>query len=127
MLMTQHDPERLAHEWIEAWNRHDLDAIMAHYADDVVFTSPFITILAKEPSGTLRSASELRAYFAHALETFPALHFELLDVLVGVSSVTLYYRSVNERLAAEVMRLNDQGLIMRVAVHYRDGAKNISK
>ena len=62
--MTQHDPERLAHEWIEAWNRHDLDAIMAHYADDVVFTSPFVTVLAKEPSGTLRSASELRAYSA---------------------------------------------------------------
>ena len=126
MLRTQHEAERLAHEWVDAWNRHDLDAIMAHYADDVVFTSPFVTVLAKDPSGTLRSASALRAYFARALETFPTLHFELLDVLIGVSSVTLYYRSVKERLAAEVLSLDDQGLIIRVEVHYRDGAKNIS-
>jgi hypothetical protein len=25
--------------WIDAWNRHDLEAIMTHYADDVLFTS----------------------------------------------------------------------------------------
>ena len=26
--------ERFAADWIDAWNRHDLDAILAHYADD---------------------------------------------------------------------------------------------
>lgn len=53
--------------WIEAWNRHDLDGIMAHYADDVVFASPFVTILINKPDGTLHSASALRTYFSKGL------------------------------------------------------------
>lgn len=46
---------------------------------------------------------------------------EQLDVLAGVRSVTLYYRSVKDKLAAEVMTLDVNGLIARVEVHYRDG------
>jgi hypothetical protein len=37
--------------------------------------------------------------------------------------VTVYYRSVKDKVAAEVMRLNADGLIARVDVHYRDGEK----
>ena len=34
------DPEfarRVAGEWFDAWNRHDLEAVLGHYADDVEF------------------------------------------------------------------------------------------
>jgi len=30
----------MALRWAEAWNRRDVEAILAHYADDVVFVSP---------------------------------------------------------------------------------------
>ena len=30
----------LATEWVAAWNSHDLERILAHYAHDVVFSSP---------------------------------------------------------------------------------------
>jgi hypothetical protein len=120
-VIDQQQAERFGRTWIEAWNRHDLNGIMAHYADDVVFASPFVTILINEPDGTLHSASALRAYFSKGLAVYPELRFELLDVLTGVTSVTLYYRSVKGKLAAEVMSLNAEGLITRVDVHYRDG------
>ncbi|MFM8500337.1 MAG: nuclear transport factor 2 family protein [Chakrabartia sp.] len=29
-----------ATHWIEAWNTHDIEAILSHYADDVVSLSP---------------------------------------------------------------------------------------
>lgn len=29
-----------ASNWERAWNAHDLDAILAHFADDIVFSSP---------------------------------------------------------------------------------------
>lgn len=125
-MIDQQQAERLGYTWVEAWNRHDLDGIMAHYSDDVVFTSPFVTMLVNEPDGTLHGASALRAYFSKGLAAYPELRFELLDVLTGVSSVTLYYRSVKDKLAAEVMRLNADGLIARVEVHYRDGDKQIA-
>lgn len=59
--------------------------------------------------------------FQKAWAVYPELRFELLDVLTGVRSITLYYRRVKGKLAAEVMSLNADGLIARVDVHYRDG------
>ena len=32
--------EAFAAHWIEAWNSHDIDAILSHYVDDVEFLSP---------------------------------------------------------------------------------------
>jgi hypothetical protein len=48
-----------------------------------------------------------------------ALQFELIDVLPGVSSVTLYYRNHRGRTVAETMFFDPSGLVVRAAVHYR--------
>jgi ketosteroid isomerase-like protein len=116
--ITEQQAQSFAEAWIQAWNTHDLDAIMEHYSHDVVFVSPFIVRLLNDPSGTIRGKEALRAYFQRGLETFPDLHFELRNVLVGVSSVTLLYRSVRNLLAAEVMELDEHGQATRVLAHY---------
>ncbi|GEP90453.1 hypothetical protein CTE07_20980 [Chitinophaga terrae (ex Kim and Jung 2007)] len=60
----------------------------------------------------------MRAYFAKGLAAYPDLHFELHQVLSGVRSVVLYYKSVNNKMSAEMMVLNDQGLVTEVRAHY---------
>jgi ketosteroid isomerase-like protein len=115
------DPDEartLADDWLAAWNAHDLDAVMSHYAADVEFTSPFAVELSGRADGTLQGSDELRAYFARALAAFPDLRFEELRVAVGVSSVTLVYRSVRDLLAAETMFVGDDGKVVRVLAHY---------
>ena len=120
MISTQ-TATQFADEWYAAWNAHDLDAILSHYADDVEFVSPFIVALNDDPSGTVRGKEALRAYFARAFERFPDLHFEPLDLLIGVDSVTLSYISVQDRRAAEVMTLDADDRVVRCLAHYRDG------
>jgi hypothetical protein len=110
--------ERVAREWLDAWNAHDLEAVLSHYADDVEFTSPFAVELTGRADGTLRGIDELRAYFAGALEAFPDLCFTGLRVARGVSSMTLCYRSVRGLDAAETMFLGPDGKIVRVLAHY---------
>ncbi len=117
-MLTNQKANQIAREWIEAWNRHDLDAIISHYADDVEFTSPFVVKLLNNPSGTIRGKESLRSYFGKALAAYPDLKFDLIQVLTGVDSVTVYYRSVKEMMAAEVMVLNSNGEIVRVMAHY---------
>lgn len=107
-----------AREWIEAWNTHDLERIMWHYAEEVAFTSPFVVKLFGDPSGTVRGKERLRAYFAKGLAAYPDLKFELLEVLAGVESLVVYYRSVKSMLAAEMMIINSQGKIQQVIAHY---------
>jgi hypothetical protein len=116
--MTEEQVHALAREWMEAWNAHDLDRIMSHYADDVVLTSPVAAELLHEPSGTVRGAAALRSYFATGLAAFPRLRFELRDVMWGLSSVVLYYRNQRGTMAGELMELAPSGKIVRVVAHY---------
>jgi hypothetical protein len=120
-VTTSLDPavtERVAREWLDAWNAHDLDAVLSHYADDVEFTSPFAVELMGRADGTLHGIDELRPYFARTLEAFPELRFTDLRVARGVSSMTLCYRSVRGLEAAETMFLGPDGRIVRVLAHY---------
>jgi ketosteroid isomerase-like protein len=119
-MLTTEAAARFADEWFAAWNAHDLEAILAHYADSVEFVSPFVAALNDESTGIVRGKDGLRAYFARAFERFPDLRFEPLDVLVGVDSVTLSYVSVGGRRAAEVMTLGPDGRVVRCLAHYRD-------
>ncbi len=118
-MLTPEQADRFAHEWLAAWNAHDLERILAHYAEDVEFTSPFIVRVLGDPAGLVRGKAALRSYFARGLAAYPELWFTLRRVYPGVRSVVLEYESVNALLAAEVMELDAHGEIRRVQAHYR--------
>ena len=105
------------HEWIEAWNAHDIDRILSHYRDDVRFVSPIAGRFGS-PRGEVRGRHALRAYFERGLATYPRLHFEPIAALGGIGSIALHYRAVEDREAIEVMELDARGQVCRVAVHY---------
>lgn len=106
-----------AADWADCWNSHDLDRILPHYTDDFEMTSPIIIRVAGEPSGTLKGKENVRAYWAKALQLMPTIHFDLVTTLVGVDSVTLYYKGVRE-LSAEVFHFNQEGKITKAYAHY---------
>jgi hypothetical protein len=107
-------------EWIDAWNAHDIDRILAHYRHDVRFVSPFAARFGA-PHGELRGRPALRDYFERGLGTFPALHFQPIDALGGIGSIALHYRSVENRRAIEVMELDAHGQVRRASAHYTAG------
>ncbi|MFN7444457.1 MAG: nuclear transport factor 2 family protein [Curvibacter sp.] len=109
--------DHFAAQWIAAWNAHDLSRILAHYADDFEMSSPYIAQLFSVPSGTLKGKQAVEAYWHKALERMPTLRFELVDTLVGVNSVVLYYRGARG-MAAEVFEFNAAGRVTRAAAHY---------
>jgi ketosteroid isomerase-like protein len=116
--MTEEQAQALAREWIEAWNAHDLDRILSHYDEGVVLTSPLAAQRLGDPAGTVRGKAALRAYFAMGLAAFPALRFELEDVMWGVSSVVLYYVNQRGTMTGEFMELAATGKILRVVANY---------
>lgn len=120
-MLSMERAQELAHEWVEAWNSHNLDAILSHYSDDVVLTSPIAVERLKDPSGTVRGKKALQEYFAMGLAAWPELHFNLERVLPGVESFVMLYRSIRNRRSAEVCVLDGSGKICRVYAHYADG------
>jgi ketosteroid isomerase-like protein len=116
--MDQQRAERFAEQWYGAWNAHDLAAILDHYAEDVEMISPLVSALTGTDATTLAGKDALRSYFAAGLERYPALHFEPIELFVGVDSLVLHYQGAGGNLAAEVIFLNSHDKITRYLAHY---------
>jgi ketosteroid isomerase-like protein len=95
--------ERFAAAWAEDWNSHDLERILSHYTDDIVFASPKIVELLGDPSGEVHGKEALRAYWRVGLERLPDLHFEIEHVRSSVDSVVIGYRNERGRSVSEVL------------------------
>jgi ketosteroid isomerase-like protein len=117
-MLSEIEARQFAHSWILAWNSHDLDAVMSHYAVEIVLTSPTAAKLLNDPSGTVRGKDAVRNYFERGLEAYPNLSFELLDVMWGVSSVVLCYLNQKGTKTGEFMELDARGKVVRVVANY---------
>jgi hypothetical protein len=117
-MPTAPDAQEFAHAWIIAWNSHDLDRILFHYAENIVLTSPAAAKLLNDPAGTVTGIPALRAYFQRGLQAFPNLHFELIDVFAGLSTVVLIFKNQRGARTAEFMEFQEQGKIVRVVANY---------
>jgi hypothetical protein len=119
-MISRDRANRITADWIAAWNAHDLEAILSHYADALEFTSPLVVKRLGRADGTIRTKVELRRYFSVGLKPGNGLYFELLDVVPGVTGIALYYRNHRGKTVIETMRLDTDGLVSAVAEHYRD-------
>ena len=75
MQMTYEAMMAFAEEWIAAWNRRDVDAVLAHFADDAQFVSPVARNFVGRP--VLRNKQELADYWRAALDRISVLEFRL--------------------------------------------------
>jgi ketosteroid isomerase-like protein len=115
--------QQFAREWYAAWNAHDLERILNHYADEVEMASPLVSLLTGEADGRIVGKEALRAYFTAGLEKYPSLRFEPLELFVEVNSLVLHYVSANGQAAAEVVFLDEDGKIARYLAHYADSER----
>lgn len=118
MHLNEQTGQSFALQWIGAWNNHDLAAIMALYSEQIRFYSPYIIKLGMNGEGLITDKQELEKYVEKGLQVYPDLHFDLQEVLLGASSVVLYYRSINNRMSAEMMEFDESGKISLVRAHY---------
>jgi hypothetical protein len=107
-----------AQDWVDAWNSHDLERILAHYDDEVLLVSP-VALKLLSGDGTVRGKAALREYFLRGIQAFPDLRFNLIDALWGIETIVVYYiNNVRGSKTAEVMLLNPAGKIRRVWANY---------
>lgn len=114
--------ETLGRQWAYGWNAEDVDVIMAPFADDVVFTSPFV---ARVTGGTTTIAGDdaLRSYVADALARSPGIRYTLDESFVGTESVVLVYTcrypdGRPDKRGADSMRVDPSGRVVEWRCHY---------
>jgi hypothetical protein len=105
------DAQAFARTWAEAWNAHDLEAALALFADDILFTSPLAAKLVPESGGVVRGKKALRDYWSAGLAKAPQLHFEINWVMAGVDLIVIGFRNEQSVDRCEVLRFRD-GLVI---------------
>jgi ketosteroid isomerase-like protein len=108
----------LGRDWIAAWNSHDLERVLALYAEDFEMTSDKIQALGFDASGTLRGKDRVRAYWSKALQMITNLHFELIDTYVSPDSVVVFYQNERGSKICEYLRLDADGKIRQGSANH---------
>ncbi len=54
---------KFAHEWLDAWNQHDVNLIMKHYANSIEFCSPIVQKVLGDPKGVVYGIEKFRLVF----------------------------------------------------------------
>ena len=105
------DALRLADRWVDAWNRRNLHSLLALYAEDAEFHSPFVTLLASVTAPALRGKAALSAHFEASWAVGPWEMMALEDVRLSGDGMTLYVRGGCAPKMEMEFRLDSNGLI----------------
>ncbi|HEV2567891.1 nuclear transport factor 2 family protein [Sphingomonas sp.] len=105
--LTREDMLRHASEWIDAWNRRDLDAVLAGYSKHASFRSPVAALVTGSPLVEGRAA--LEGYWRAGLSRLQSLRFDLLQAICdpdGQTMVVHYLASLDgpPKRACEIFR-----------------------
>jgi acyl-CoA thioester hydrolase len=107
--------QRFARGWIEAWNRRDVEAVLAHFTDDAIFVSPKAEVAVGQ--GRLTSKADLRRYWQAALARVGRMHFTL-DVAAwspAAQILTIVYTTAVDdqppRRATEILRFRGDRVV----------------
>ena len=101
-----------------AWNAHDLERILGHYADDFTMSSPLIVQRGFDPSGTLRGKDAVRPYWRAGLDAAQDLHFTHEATFVGPSSIAILYTNQVGRRTVEVLIMDEARRVIAGMAHY---------
>ena len=110
---TMNEGQEYAARWIEAWKSMRVERVLELWADDMEFCSPLAAQITG--SAVLRGKLAVAEYWRSALAQASYIHFELTAAYWDPEerTVTIVYRrerGSDVRLAAEIIRLNDDGL-----------------
>lgn len=103
--------------WCASWCKVDIDAVVAHFADDAQMRSPLALELTGSPVVT--GAENIRAYWRRAYG-----HIESADLKIlswswdeTISRLTVWWRLGGTR-ASEFMDFDDAGRVVRSEAFY---------
>lgn len=115
--------QELQRHWEDGWNRGDVATIMAPFAENVVFSSPFVARLTGDPQTTTIEGHEaLRSYVADSLRRASGVRYTLDATYVGVDTVVLAYtfHAPNgvSNTGADSMRVDADRKVVEWRSHY---------
>lgn len=86
-----HPNTRIAERWFAAFNAHDLEALLALYAEDAEHYSPKLKLRRPETGGWVRGKAALRDWWQDAFDRLPTLRYDVLKLTADDEQVFMEY------------------------------------
>jgi hypothetical protein len=111
----------IAKKWFDAFNEHQLENLLALYADDAKHYSPKLKIRQPETNGLVTGKDALRAWWKDAFDRLPELHYSYTTLTANEERVFMeYIRQVPgeaDILVAEVLEIKGDKIIASRVYH----------
>jgi hypothetical protein len=82
---------RIANQWIDAFNRHDIDVLLALYSDTAEHYSPKLRARQPETRGIVKGKEKMRAWWQDSFDRLPSLRYELIRLTCQKNRVFMEY------------------------------------
>lgn len=119
--MKAAENESIAIKWFDAFNTHDLEALLALYHNNAKHFSPKLKIRKPETNGFVQGKEALREWWQDAFNRLPTLNYKYTTLTANEDRVFMeYIRNVDgepEMLIAEVLEIQN-GLIVASRVYH---------
>jgi len=87
--LTHGDALAYAEKWIALWNAKDVEAVLALFSDDFVFTSPRAASIVG--SAPIEDKAMLAKYWTQAIAAIQTIHFTLDYVIAEGNRMAIVY------------------------------------
>jgi hypothetical protein len=119
--MKAEQNKSIAIKWFEAFNTHDLEALLALYDNKAKHFSPKLKIRKPETKGLVQGKEALREWWKDAFDRLPTLNYTYTTLTADDNRVFMEYirkvKNEEDMLVAEVLDVKE-GLIIASRVYH---------
>jgi ketosteroid isomerase-like protein len=119
--MTSEEINRIAIEWFEAFNHHDLEWLLSLYDENAEHYSPKLKVRLPETNGLIKGKSALRKWWKDSFDRLPSLRYKVIQLTPHDNRVFMeYIRQVDgeEDLRVGETLIINNGLIVASRVYH---------
>lgn len=112
---------KIAENWFEAFNTHDLERLLALYHQDAQHFSPQLKVRKPETNGLISGKDALKDWWQDAFTRLPKLHYKIIHILADENVVFMeYLRTVpgeDDMRVMEVLEIENDLIIYSRVYH----------
>ncbi len=113
--------KQIAYDWFAAFNKHDIEMLLALYDDNAEHYSPKLKIHQPETKGLIKGKEALRNWWKDAFKRLPNLHYGVIKLTADDEQVFMeYIRSTpneDDLRVGEVLVMRNEKIIASRVYH----------
>ena len=90
-LRVMNETKQIAIQWFDAFNKHDLEALLSLYAEDAKHYSPKLKIHQPETNGLIHGKEALRNWWRDAFTRLPELYYQVIRIMSEDDQIFMEY------------------------------------